>query len=246
MLVTRTSRWPGQQERQWFVEGMKVCAPTTIAVGLWGFVTGVAMVKAGMTQFEALLMTLLVYAGSAQLTALPLLMSGAPVWLVFLACTMVNIRFVIFGAAMFPYFRNLSWPGRLFSGYFNGDIMFVLFMSRFGDDEVKGSSQQRWYFSGLAVPTWVGWQIPSIAGVFLGGTVPESWSLDFAATLALLAIVVPLVATRPMVISVVVASVVAWFGQLLPLRLGLVAAVLAAVAAGVMAEQYGKRKRSKT
>ncbi len=236
---------PGLQERQWFADGAKAIAPATVAVGLWGFVTGVAMVKAGLTQYEAIVMSLVVYAGSAQLTALPLIMSGTPVWLIFLAGMMVNIRFVIFGAAMFPYFRSLSWPRRLWAGFFNGDLVFVIFMKRFGDDSVKGSSEQRWFYGGAAVTTWFGWQLPSIAGIFLGAAVPESWSLDFAATLALLAIVVPLVTTRPMVIAVTVASIVAWFGQLLPLRLGLVAAVLAAVAAGVMAEQYGTRRKSR-
>ena len=225
------------------LDGVKDAAPAIVAVGLWGFVTGVAMVKAGLTQPEAALMTLLVYAGSAQLTALPLLVTGAPVWLIFLAGTMVNIRFVIFGAAMFPYFRNLSWVRRLLAGYFNGDVVFVIFMRRFGEHKTKGTREQFWFYGGVAGATWLGWQIPSLAGIFLGGVVPESWSLDFAATLALLAIVVPLVTTRPMVISVTVASVVAWFGQLLPFRMGLVAAVLAAIVAGVMAEQYGSRRK---
>ncbi len=47
--------------------------PAMIATVVWGFVTGVAMVKSGLSGFEATLMTLFVYAGSAQLTALPLI-----------------------------------------------------------------------------------------------------------------------------------------------------------------------------
>ena len=122
MFVQRWLNRLDQQNRQWFADGARAIAPATVAVGLWGFVTGVAMVKAGLTQYEALVMSLVVYAGSAQLTALPLIMTGAPVWLIFLAGMMVNIRFVIFGAAMFPYFRSLSWPRRLWAGFFNGDL----------------------------------------------------------------------------------------------------------------------------
>ena len=39
----------------------------------WGIVTGVAMVKSGLTVPQALRMTLLVYSGVSQLSALPLL-----------------------------------------------------------------------------------------------------------------------------------------------------------------------------
>ena len=53
-----------------------------ISVGLtaWSFMTGVAMVKSGMSLTEAVLMSLLVFAGSAQLAAIPLIAAGAPLW----------------------------------------------------------------------------------------------------------------------------------------------------------------------
>jgi predicted branched-subunit amino acid permease len=50
------------------------------ALGLaaWGLVTGVAMVHSGLSVPLSLLMSLVVYAGSSQLAALPLLAAGAP------------------------------------------------------------------------------------------------------------------------------------------------------------------------
>ena len=41
-------------------------------IAAWGLMTGVAMVKSGMSVFEALAMTFLVYAGSSQLPRFPL------------------------------------------------------------------------------------------------------------------------------------------------------------------------------
>ena len=58
-------------------EGLKAVSPGLIALGIWGVVTGVAMVKAGLTEFQAIVMSLLVYAGSAQLTALPLMAAAS-------------------------------------------------------------------------------------------------------------------------------------------------------------------------
>jgi predicted branched-subunit amino acid permease len=192
----------------------------------------------------AALMTLVVFAGSAQLTALPLIVMGAPLWLIFAACTVVNIRFVIFGAALHPYFRRFSWQRRLWLGYLSGDVVFVLFMSRYGDDKKKGTADQLWFYLGIIVPVWIVWQLFSFLGIYLGSMIPASWSLDFAAILALMAIVIPLVRNWPMAVSLLAASAVAWLGQPLPLRLGLVAAVVVGIAAGVAAEVYlSKSKR---
>jgi len=82
-------------------------------------------------------------------------------------------------------------------------------------------------------------------GIYLGAVVPASWSLDFAATLALMAITVPLVTTWPMAASLVCAGLIAWVAQPLPLRLGLAAAVIGGVAAGVAADEFRKKKAVK-
>lgn len=225
-----------------FRQGVHAIAPALIATGTWGMVTGVAMVKSGLTESMALAMTLLMYAGSAQLTSLPLIATGAPIWLIFAAGCVVNLRFVIFGAALHPYFRHLSWPKRLGLGYFTTDMGFVLFMPRFGDATVRGTREQLWFFLGTIVPGWLMWQSSSVLGIYLGSMVPSTWSLDFAAVLALMAITVPLVNSKPMVISVLAAGIVAWVGQPLPLRLGLAAAVIAGIVAGIWAEHYFKRR----
>ena len=201
-----------------FRAGVQAIVPALIATATWGLVT-VAMVKSGLTESMALAMTLLLYAGSAQLTSLPLIATGAPLWLIFAAGCVVNLRFLIFGAALQPYFRHLSWPKRLGLGYFTTDMGFVLFMPRFGDAAERGTREQLWYFIGTIAPGWLVWQTSSIVGIYLGTMVPATWSLDFAAVLALLAITVPLANSKPMLVSMLAAGLVAWVGQTLPLRL---------------------------
>ncbi len=226
------------ERRDGFRAGLRAATPALIATATWGLVTGVAMVKSGLTESTAIAMTLLVYAGSAQLTSLPLIASGAPLWLIFAAGMVVNVRFIIFGAALHPFFRHLSWKRRFLLGYFTTDMAFVLFMPRYGDASVRGTREQLWFFLGAIVPGWFAWQLSSVAGVLLASLVPSAWSLDFAAVLALLAITVPLANSKPMMIAMLAAGVVAWVGQLLPLRLGLAAAVTAGVLAGICAERY--------
>ncbi|VCU68557.1 AzlC protein [Pigmentiphaga humi] len=203
------------------------------------------MVKIGLSPWLALIMTLLVYAGSAQLAALPLMAAGAPVWLVFAAGCAVNLRFIIFAAALHPYFRHFSRWRRLLLGYLTSDIGFVLFMPRHGDAPAKGTPVQIRFFVGAAAGNWVTWQVSSIAGILLGGVVPQAWSLEFAAVLALTAIVVPMVASWPVVAAVGAAALAGWAGQPLPLRLGLILAVAAGVWAGVAAENALARRRAR-
>ena len=67
-------------------------------------ISGVAMVKGGLAVPWAIAMSLLVYAGSAQLAALPLIVAGAPLWVIVATGLITNLRFVIYSAALRPYF----------------------------------------------------------------------------------------------------------------------------------------------
>lgn len=218
-----------------------------MATGIWGLVTGVAMVKAGLTSVQALGMSLLVYAGSAQLAALPLLSAGAPISVILLTAAVVNLRFVIFSAALLPYFRRHSWLRRLFLGYAATDVGFALFASRYADapPAERGSTEQLWFFLGMAARIWIAWQSFSIVGIFLAAQVPSAWGLEFAAILGLIALTVPMVAGRPALVGALAAGLVAVAASDLPLRLGLVAAVVIGIVAAMGAEVlFERRSRS--
>lgn len=226
------------RRRHAFARGMRAVAPATIATGTWGLVTGVAMVKIGLTPAQALGMTLLVFAGSAQLAALPLIAASAPVWVVLLTATVVNLRFVIFSAGLQPFFKRYSLRRRLLLGYVTSDVGFALFLSRFVNtpDEERGSLEQVWFFLGMAAGNWIAWQSMSVLGILLAAQVPGAWGLEFASILALIALTLPMIASRPALVGAMTAGVVAVLGASLPLKLGLVAAVVVGIAAAMGAE----------
>jgi hypothetical protein len=105
--------------------------PTLFGIGAWGLVVGIAMVKSGLTAWQASGMTLLAFAGSAQLASLPLIVAHAPMWVIFATGLVVNLRFVIFSALLGPHFAHLPWKQRLFYGYISGDLTVALFLQRF-------------------------------------------------------------------------------------------------------------------
>ena len=80
-------------------EGLRDFLPISVGLLPWAMVTGIAMRSIGLSEIESLGMNLLVYAGTAQLGALPLIAAGAPLWLIMLTALALNLRFVIFSAA---------------------------------------------------------------------------------------------------------------------------------------------------
>jgi predicted branched-subunit amino acid permease len=232
---------PNDEDEAVWREGLKVGIPTLFGIGAWGLVVGIAMVKTGLSVPQALAMTLLVFAGSAQLASLPLIAASAPIWVVFATALVVNLRFVIFSALLAPHFAHLPWKKRFALGYVAGDMTVALFLQRFPSEAPALGKLS--YLKGLLYPNWAAWQVGSIAGIFLGSAVPEQWGLGFAGTLAIICIMVPLTVGRAALCGVVVASVTAVLANGLPYKLGLLAAVLAGmVAAMLVAENTDKIK----
>lgn len=227
------------------MHGMRVLAPTLIAVCAWGLVTGIAMVKVGLSVPQAIGASLLIFAGSAQLAAIPLIAAAAPVGVILLTAAIVNLRFVIFSAALEPYFRRFPLNKRLLLGYMTSDVAFAISVQRWtqAPEHERGSTAQVWFFLGMAACNWLGWQTASIVGIVLADYIPRGWGLEFAAIIALIALTVPMVTSAPIVVGVIVAGVVAIAAAGLPLKLGLVIAVIAGITASMTADIALERKK---
>ena len=213
-----------------------------IAPGLaaWGLVAGVAMAKSGLGVPMAIFMSLVVFAGSAQLASLPLIAAGAPIWVVWATALCINLRFVVFSTQWRPYFGHLPRRMRVALGYFTADLNYVVFMRRF--PEPKPGPDQLPYFWGGVTCNWVTWQVPSIAGIVLADQIPTEWGLAFAGTMALVALTGTLLGSFSTWMAAGVAGTAAVAAYALPLRLNIVIAIAAAVAMGVMLEHLQPRK----
>jgi predicted branched-subunit amino acid permease len=215
-----------------FARGARDMFGVSMGIAAWGLVSGVAMAKSGLPLPLCVLMSLVVFAGSAQLAALPLVVSDAPVWMVWAIALCVNLRFVIFSAQWRPYFAHLPRWQRMVRGYFTADLNYVVFMSRF--PEPRPAPEQAPYFWGGVATNWPSWQLPSLAGLFLGDRVPTEWGFGFAGVLALLALLCSLLTDRASWLAAGVACTAAVASAALPLKLNVVVAIAAAVAVGML------------
>ena len=216
-------------------EAIAASVPTMFGITAWGLVVGVAMIKSGLSIPHALGMTLLVFAGSAQLASLPLIAAHAPIWVIFLTALVVNLRFLIFSAVLAPHFAHLPWRKRFGLGYFSGDMTVAMFMLRYPTEAPARGKVS--FLKGLLVPNWLAWQVGSIAGIFAGSFVPAAWGAGFAGTLAIVCILVPATINRAALAGVLVASAIAVAAHTMPYKLGLLVAVLAGMLTAMFIEE---------
>lgn len=220
-----------------FRVGVAEMSSVSLGIAAWGLVTGVAMVKAGLSVPLALLMTFTVFAGSAQLSALPLMAVGAPIWVIWATAFCVNLRFVIFSAQWRPFFMRYPLKQRLLLGYVSADLSYVLFMKRYQTPNADEGQVE--YFLGGTMLNWCAWQIPSVIGILLADRIPSDWGLGFAGVLALLGLIYSLLSDKATALAAVVAGAAAVAAFALPFRLHIVVAIAAAVCVGLLIDKSG-------
>ena len=227
-----------------FAQGAREMRDVALGIGTWGLVAGVAMSKADLGAALAILMSLCVFAGSAQLAALPLIVQGAPLWVIWATAFCVNLRFIIFSAGWRPYFQSLSRPRRLLVTYFTVDFTYIAFMRRF--PKPGDLRAQLAYVAGNATVSWIAWQGMTVAGVVLADVVPSRWGLGFAGSLALLGITASLLVDRGTWVAAVVAACAALAAFALPFHLNVVVAIAAAMAVGVLVDRVAPPRPAAT
>ncbi|MEF7615255.1 AzlC family ABC transporter permease [Aquincola sp. MAHUQ-54] len=229
--------WRHPEFRRGAIEMLEI-AP---GIAAWGLVAGVAMAKSGLSMPMAMFMSLIVFAGSAQLASVPLIAAGAPIWVVWATALCINLRFVVFSSQWRPYFGHLPKRMRTLLGYFTADLNYVVFMRRFPDP--RPAPEQLPYFWGGVGCNWIFWQVPSFAGIVLADQIPASWGLAFAGTMALVGLTATMLGSLSTWAAAGVAGCAAVAAYALPLRLNIVIAIAAAVGMGVMLEHMGLRPK---
>lgn len=234
------------EQKYAFIEGFKEMSRFGVTILTWGFVTGIAMAKSSLTVHQALAMSLLVYAGSSQLAALPLIAVGLPIWMILITSFMVNLRFVIFSLGLQAHFSYLPMWRRILLGYLTADFSYFFYIKRY--PEPQSTSERHadknhvrlYWLMGMQFSNWALWQIGSIAGIFLASQIPNSWGLEFAGAIALLAIIIPMLDRAAARWAALAATIVAVATYGLPFRLNIVLAIVAALIAGMVTDRTPK------
>lgn len=228
-MVSETGRF------QEFINGVRDEAPILIGVAPFGMIYGVLAVSAGLSTLAAQSMSFILFAGSAQFILARLIADAASLTVMVMTVFVVNLRHALYSASVAPYVSHLPLRWKLLLSYLLTDEAYAVTIRRFAVGGVTPLGH--WYFFGTGVTLWGCWQASTAVGVFLGSQIPPSWGLDFTLALTFIAIVVPLIADRAMLICAIAASVAALAFAFLPMKLGMLAACAVGIAAGLWGDR---------
>lgn len=224
-----------------FYAGARAALPILLGVMPFAMISGAAAISIGLTPFEAVGMSFIIFAGASQLVVIQLISTGSPWVIMLLTAWVINLRFTMYSATLAPYLQRLPTWQKAPLAYMLSDQAFGVSMGRFITDE---SVSRRWFYFGAALTIWVTWQVSAVTGALLGKLIPASWGFDFAFPLSFMALLFGALRDRPAVIAALAGGMVAVLAKGLPYNLGLALASLLGIAAGCLAERLKTRQES--
>lgn len=222
-----------------FAAGLLEILPLLLSALPFGIICGVSAMEAGLSVAQALLFSGLVFAGASQLISTQSLISGAPTGMVVFAALAVNLRFLMYSAAISPYFSRCSSFVKLGLSYLLTDQAFAMSLRAFGDPARRMS--QLWYYLGSALGLFVAFQSGNLIGIHMGSSLPGSWGLDFSVPLIFCALLTTSLKSRPLLLAAAVAGTGALLLHGLPYMLGVFSSALLGITAGFLYEEHSQR-----
>ena len=197
-LTLRASR------RRLVADGLGVIA----SASGFGLVYGLAARAAGFSPLEASAMSVLVFAGASQFAAVGYVLGGFS-WIgVILLTAFINARHFLYAAALAPYLTDRPRPVRAVMAHVLTDEAFALSTAHF---RRVGRADLRGYWYAALVTTFIPWNVATLVGVIVGGSIPEPGrlGLDIIFPAAMAGLAIGLITGRRELIAAVVGAVVA-------------------------------------
>ncbi|HEY8394425.1 MAG TPA: AzlC family ABC transporter permease [Thermaerobacter sp.] len=230
--------------REAFVRGLVQGLPIVAGYLPIGFAYGVIAAQSGLSPLEALAMSLIVFAGSAQFAAVGLLAGAASAGTLVATTFLINLRHALFGAALAPRLGERRLGRLALAAFGLTDEVFAVAQATLGSVNAPLA-----YLYGLEVAAYTSWCAASWLGATLGEALRgvEGWGLDYALPamfLALIALQLGERRARGLLVAGVAAAVSLWLGEAGWARFQVLGAALVGSAVGVLAEWYGTRSSS--
>lgn len=168
-----------------FVTGARISLPICMGVIPIGISYGLIAVQGGFTSLQAILMSALVIAGSAQIMAVGMVGQGASVGTIVLATFLLNLRLIVMSSSIMNTLKKVPFVHKLAAAFTITDESFALFSF----SQEKNLS----FLLGANLTLYVAWVGGSAAGcminAFLPDIIADSFGIAFYA--AFLAMLIP-------------------------------------------------------
>jgi predicted branched-subunit amino acid permease len=167
-----------------------------------GVAFGVAARSAGLSVLETQTMSLVVFSAAGQIGAVSLIAGGASPLLLIGTVMALNAQLVLLGLAIGRQLQ-LSWVERLATAWLLTD-------GAYGVSLGVGPLRLA-VLLGAGASMYTGWNLGTLLGAGVGAALPSpgAFGIDLVAPLSFLAVLVPLVRSRPALLVAVVAGLTA-------------------------------------
>ncbi|MCB8984760.1 MAG: AzlC family ABC transporter permease [Ardenticatenaceae bacterium] len=226
--------------RSEFLAGVRIILPIQLGVVPFALIAGVSAVSIGMTAVQGIGMSLIVFAGAAQLVSIQLLDAHAPLLVIWLSTFFINLRFFMYSSSLATHLPRLPWRWKLLLPYLLTDQAYAMSILAFTQQPER--PYKRYYYLGMAVTLWLVWMGGTTVGALIGVLIPTSWSLNFAVPLTFLALLMATLKDRPSLLAALAAGATAVLAASLPYKTGLILAALVGIGVGMASDTLGRQR----
>lgn len=181
--------------------------PLAIAVIPWGVLTGALAIQVGLEPLQGQLMSLLVFAGAAQLSGMSLMAGGASLGAIFGSTFVISARHLLYSVTFREHVLVTPLRWRIAIAFVLTDEMFAV---------SQAHTQRSGAFSPLfalasGLTFYLVWNIATLVGIIAGDQLHDldSLGLDFAIAATFIAMTFGELRKRPVAIAVLVSGVLA-------------------------------------
>lgn len=226
-----------------FLRGARDALPFLLVVGPFGLLFGVVGTEAGLNLTEVMGFSVLVIAGASQFAALQVMSENAPTLIVILTALVVNLRMVMYSAALTPYLGKAPLWQRGLAAYFMVDQAYTLSQIKFEMEPELTVPARMAYYLGTVVPIAPFWYVLTYVGAVAGTQIPAEFALDFALPITFIAMIAPALRTLAHIAAAVTSIIVALLMAWMPYGTGLLVAATLAMIVGAQVELWIARRR---
>jgi len=178
--------------------------PLALATVPWGILCGSLAINIGLTAIQAQLMSLLVFAGAAQLASITIMGAAGAISSIFSSTFVISSRHLLYSAVFREHVRQRSFLSRSCIAFFLTDEMFAVTCAYIE----KHKTFSAIYAVSAGIMFYVVWNASTFAGIVAGQYIPnlESLGLEFAIAATFIAIVIPSIKDSSILIAVIVSG----------------------------------------
>ncbi len=206
--------------------------PLSISVAPWGILCGTLSIEAGLSGFQAQLMSLLIFAGAAQLSGIAIFGAGGS-WITLINSTsMITAQHLLYSASYKSVIRSLPLYKRLLFAFVLTDELFLIAQT----EQLKSNRFDYMFAVTAGLVFYITWNIATFIGIvsarFL--TDIETLGFDFTIAATFIVMVIPMIKNKALVIAVVTSAIAAYVFAYFEFGNGLIFSALIGMVVGAI------------